>query len=66
MTKSWKTSLAGIATIGVVVFAALEAQFDGNPLTTANWGAVVASVIAGIGLLAARDNNVSSEEAGAK
>jgi hypothetical protein len=66
MTKSWKTSLAGIAAVGVVLFAALEMQFDNNPLTVPNWGAVVGAMIAGVGLLFARDNDVSSESAGAK
>lgn len=66
MKKSWRTTLAGIATIGVVVCSALVAQFDGDPLSEANWGAVVAAVLAGIGLIAARDNGVSSEEAGVK
>jgi hypothetical protein len=41
-------------------------MFDNNPATVADWGAVVAAVIAGIGLLAARDNGVSSEDAGIK
>jgi hypothetical protein len=66
MIKSWKTSLAGIAAVGVVLFAALEMQFDNDPLTVPNWGAVVGAMIAGVGLLFARDNDVSSESAGAK
>jgi hypothetical protein len=40
--------------------------FDADPLTLPDWGAVGAAVMAGIGLLAARDNKVSSEQAGAK
>jgi uncharacterized membrane protein YhiD involved in acid resistance len=64
--KSWKTSAAGIGAILVAVGSAVSAHFDGDALTTPDWGAVVAAVIAGIGLLAARDNNVSSEQAGAK
>ncbi len=66
MIKSWKTSLAGIAAVGVVLFAALEMHFDNDPLTVPNWGAVVGAMIAGVGLLFARDNDVSSESAGAK
>jgi hypothetical protein len=63
---SWKTSAAGIGAILVAVGSALTAMFDADPATIPDWGAVVAAVIAGIGLLAARDNNVSSEAAGAK
>jgi uncharacterized membrane protein YhiD involved in acid resistance len=66
MTKSWKTSAAGIGAILVAVGSALSSMFDNNPATVADWGAVVAAVIAGIGLLAARDNGVSSEDAGIK
>ncbi len=66
MNKSWKTSAAGIGAILVAVGSALSSMFDNNPATVADWGAVVAAVIAGIGLLAARDNGVSSEDAGIK
>ncbi len=66
MNGSWKTSAAGIGAILVAVGSALTAMFDADPATIPDWGAVVAAVIAGIGLLAARDNNVSSEAAGAR
>jgi uncharacterized membrane protein YhiD involved in acid resistance len=66
VNKSWKTSAAGIGAILVAVGSALSSMFDNNPATVADWGAVVAAVIAGIGLLAARDNGVSSEDAGVK
>ena len=66
MMKSWKTSVAGIATFGVVLCAAVAAHFDGDPLTEANWGVVVAAFIASVGLIMARDHDVSSENAGAK
>lgn len=66
MTGSWKTTAAGIGAVLVAVGSALNATFDADPATVADWGAVVAAVIAGVGLLFARDNNVSSEAAGAK
>lgn len=66
MKKSWKTSAAGIGAILVALGSALSATFDADPVTVPDWGALVAAVIAGIGLLAARDNDKSSEEVGAK
>ena len=66
MKKSWKTTAAGIGAILVALGSILQALFDGNPATEPDYAALVAAIIAGIGLLAARDNNVSSEDAGAK
>jgi hypothetical protein len=63
---SWRTTTAGIAAIVVAIGAAVGALFDADPLTLPDWGAVAAAIMAGIGLLAARDNKVSSEQAGAK
>jgi len=63
---SWKTTTAGIAAIVVAIGTAVGALFDADPLTLPDWGAVAAAVMAGIGLLAARDNKVNSEQAGAK
>ena len=62
--KSWKTTTAGIGAILVAVGSALSSMFDNDPATVADWGAVVAAVIAGIGLLAARDNDKSSKDVG--
>ena len=64
--KSWKTSVAGIGAILVAIGAALSAQFDADPATTPDWGAAVAAVVIGVGLIAARDKNVTSEQQGAK
>jgi hypothetical protein len=63
---SWRTTTAGIAAIVVALGTAVGALFDADPLTLPDWGAVAAAVMAGIGLLAARDNRVTSEQAGAK
>ena len=65
MKKSWKTTLAGIAGIVAAVASALQAQFDGDPVTTPNWELVFGLVAAGVGLLLARDNSRTSEEVGA-
>jgi len=66
MKKSWKTTAAGIGAILMALGSLLQALFDGNPSTEPDYAALVAAIIAGVGLLAARDNGVSSEDAGAK
>jgi uncharacterized membrane protein YhiD involved in acid resistance len=66
MKKSWKTSAAGVGAILVALGSALSATFDADPVTVPDWGALVAAIIAGVGLLAARDNDKSSEEVGAR
>jgi hypothetical protein len=64
--KSWRTSTSGILAIVVAVGTAVQLLIDGNPATNPDWGTVGAAVLAGVGLLTARDNKVSSESAGAK
>ena len=65
-TSSWKTTATGIATIVVAVAGAVVASLDDNPATVPDWIAVGAAITAGLGLISARDNNVTSERAGAK
>ena len=64
--KSWKTTLAGIAAIIAAIALAIAHQFDADANTIAEWGGVAAAVAAGVGLILARDNDVSSEDAGIK
>lgn len=64
--KSWKTTTLGILTILGSVIAAVQALIDNDPLTIPNWSAVITAATAGFGLLFARDNSVSSEQAGIK
>lgn len=65
MNTSWRTTTAGIAAIVAAIGTAVVALFDTDPATLPDWGAVAAAVLAGIGLIAARDNRVTSEQAGA-
>jgi hypothetical protein len=64
--KSWKTTVTGIAAILTAVGAALTALFDNDPATTLDVTVTASAIMAGIGLIFARDNGVTSEEAGAK
>lgn len=65
MTRSWRTTTAGILAIVGSICAAVSAELDGNPDTSANWAAVIPAAIAGIGLVFARDNDKTSEDVGA-
>ena len=60
--KNWKTTIAGIAAIVTAIAAAVYAWATGEAV---NMEITVAAVIAGVGLLAARDSDVTSEECGA-
>lgn len=50
-----KTTLAGIGSILAAVGFAMKALFDNDPTTNVDFGATIAAVTAGIGLIAARD-----------
>ena len=63
---SWRTSLSGILAIVLALTAAAQALLDGNPATNPDWTSVGAAVMAGLGLLNARDAKVSSEAQGVK
>ena len=62
--KSWRTTTTGILAIVVAIAGAVKAELDGDATTAADWGAVAAAIIAGIGLIAARDAKVSSQQEG--
>ena len=64
--KSWKTTAAGIAAIVAAVALAISHQFDSDPATVADWSPVITALTAGVGLVLARDNDKTSEQAGAR
>lgn len=55
MISSPKTTIAGVGAILVAVGAALVAMFDADPTTMPQWDVVIAAVLAGIGLIFAKD-----------
>lgn len=61
---SRKTSIAGMLTVLGAVFSAIGLMMDGDPVTNPDWMAVAAAVIAGLGLIFARDADKSSQESG--
>lgn len=64
---SWKTSAAGISAIIVAVFSLIvQPLTDNDPATVPNYEVAITAILAGIGLLTARDNDKTSEETGAK
>jgi len=59
MTKNWKTTGLGVAAIMTAAGAALTALTDGSDATVPDWGALIAAVIAGVGLIFAKDSDKS-------
>jgi len=55
-----------VAAILVAVAGAVQLLTDADPSTQPDWNSVVAAVAAGVGLILARDNSVTSKKAGAK
>jgi len=66
MAKSWRTTVAGVATFGGILCSLLAAHFDGDPETVAQWSLLVPAIAALVGGIAARDNGVTSKSAGAE
>ncbi len=66
MPKSWKTTVGGIVLAVSLISGELYKLFDEDPKTEPSIAVIIAAVGAlGIGINA-RDNNVTSEQAGAK
>lgn len=55
MKNNWKTTSAGIAAILVAIGSALKAFTDNDPATVPDIGACIAAIMAGIGLILAKD-----------
>ncbi len=65
--KSWKTTVCGILTfVLVAISSAAIPILDADPLTIPTWTVVGGAFATMIGFFVARDNNVTSEQAGVK
>jgi hypothetical protein len=64
LTNSWKTTITGILAILVAAGGAAVKLLDGDAATNPDWEVVMAAIMAGLGLIFARDNNVSSKDIG--
>jgi hypothetical protein len=64
--QSYRTTILGVIAVGTAVLNAAKAIFDGDPSTVFDLELTIAAVSAGLGLIFARDNGVTSEQAGAK
>ena len=53
--KSWRTTLFGVVTILSAVTFAAKTLLDGDPTTNPNWAELYVAIVAGIGLILARD-----------
>jgi len=49
------TTVAGIGAILVAVGGVLVAWFDGDPTTAPDFASAIAAIVAGVGLITARD-----------
>lgn len=63
--KSWKTTFAGIMGFIVLAWGQLQYMLDTDPTTNPEWNIVIGAFMTLLTGLFARDNDVSSEKAGA-
>ncbi len=66
MFKSPQTTWSAILAFVALVASQIGYLFDADALTNPDWGLIVTNIIILFGLLKARDNDVTSENAGAK
>lgn len=53
--RNRNTTMAGIGSILVALGALLTALFDGDPATSPDYATAVAAIVAGVGLIFAKD-----------
>jgi len=62
---SWRTRLLGVVSLLTLAGTAGKALLDGDPATNPDWAATGAGIAVAWAAIIARDDKVSSEEAGA-
>lgn len=65
-TGSWRTRILGLASLLTLVGAAAKALLDGDTATNVDWSVTGPGIGVAWAAILARDDKVSSEEAGAK
>ena len=65
MLSSWKTTLVGVLTLLATIIFGAKALMDNDPTTIIDLPEVIGAIM-GIVALFSRDNDKTSEEAGAK
>ena len=63
---SWKTTTGGVLGAVAIIAGAAQAILDNDPATNPNWEMVIGALSICAGLLFARDNKVTSAQAGAE
>jgi hypothetical protein len=66
LTRSWKTTGAGLAGLVTLIATTVKQLLDGDPTTNPDWNVVIPLVFTSIIGLFARDKNVTSEQQGVK
>lgn len=64
--SSWKTTLFGASGLVAIWVPVLLAVYDNDPATVPDYATAISLSLVALGLTAARDNNRTSEEVGAK
>ena len=65
LKASWKTTVGGVVVFLSLLFGEIEKAFDDDPKTAINFNVIVEAAGLLFVALSARDNDVTSEKAGA-
>lgn len=60
LNGSWKTSVFGTGGIGFLLFDTIAKLVDGDSSTNPDWALVVSALVTAVGLIFAKDANVSN------